>query len=32
MEVTQVKRVGDQTTIVWTTPNGQHEEHHELPA
>ncbi len=32
MDITQVKRVNDQTTIVWTTPNGQHEEHHELTA
>ncbi len=30
MDITQVKRVNDQTTIVWTTPNGQHEENHEL--
>ena len=31
MEVTQVKRLNDQTTVVWTTPNGQHTEHHDLP-
>lgn len=30
MEVTQVKRLNDQTTILWTTPNGQHIEHHDL--
>lgn len=30
MEVTQVKRLNDQTTVLWTTPNGQHVEHHEL--
>ncbi len=30
MEVTQVKRLNDQTTILWTTPNGQHTEHHDL--
>ena len=30
MDITQVKRLNDQTSIVWTTPNGQHVEHHEL--
>lgn len=30
MEVTQVKRLNDQVTILWTTPNGQHLEHHDL--
>ena len=30
MEVTQVKRLNDQTTVIWTTPNGQHLEYHEL--
>ena len=30
MEVTQVKRLNDQTTVVWTTPNGQHTEHHDI--
>ena len=30
MEVTQVKRLNDQTTVIWTTPNGQHLEHHDL--
>ena len=30
MEVTQVKRLNDQVTVIWTTPNGQHLEHHDL--
>ena len=30
MEVTQVKRLNDQTTVVWETPNGRHVETHEL--
>ncbi len=28
--ITQVKRLNDQTTVLWTTPNGQHTEHHDL--
>ena len=30
MDVQQVKRINDQTTVEWTTPNGQHQEHHDL--
>jgi hypothetical protein len=30
MDITQVKRLNDQTTIVWTSPNGQHTENHDL--
>lgn len=30
MLVLQVKRLNDQTTVVWTTPNGQHAENHDL--
>ena len=30
MQVTQVKRLNDQTTVLWTTPNGQHTENHDL--
>ena len=30
MEVTQVKRLNDQTTILWTTPNGRYVENHDL--
>ena len=32
MLVLQVKRINDQTTVEWETPNGQHAEHHELTA
>ncbi len=30
MEVTQVKRLNDATSVLWTTRNGQHEEKHSL--
>ena len=30
MDITQVKRVNDQMTVLWTTPNGRHLELHEL--
>ncbi len=30
MGITQVKWLKDQMTVLWTTPNGQHVEHHDL--
>ncbi len=30
LEVIQIKRLNEKTTVLWTTPNGQHVEHHDL--
>ncbi len=30
MDITQVKRLNETTTVLWTTPNGRHVETHEL--
>lgn len=30
IEITQVKRLNETTTVLWTTPNGRHVETHEL--